>query len=138
MKFEIYSDSEFIYDIDEKHDLTDDNEYPIAQLKQLEQILQAVKKTQTKLVNKQIQEIQDSKNHEYNPWAKSSFSPTSKTEQNQKIVEAILEQYQFTEDTLKNSKDLNLSERDKIQISYLNTTLSTTIKKTTGKDIKDL
>lgn len=32
--------------------------------KDLEQILQAVKKTQTKLVNKQIQEIQDSKNNE--------------------------------------------------------------------------
>jgi len=52
MKFEIYSDSEFIYDIDEKHDLTDDNEYPIAQLKQLEQITQAVKKTQKKLDDK--------------------------------------------------------------------------------------
>lgn len=37
--------------------------------KEMEEILQAVKKTQAKLVNKQIQEIQDSKNQSINTFA---------------------------------------------------------------------
>lgn len=39
----------------------------------------------------EVLETQDSKNTEYDPWDKSSFSPSSKAEQHQKIIEKIEE-----------------------------------------------
>ena len=75
-------------------------------LKDLEQILQAAKKTQEKILNKQIQEIQDSKN------LKSTLviTPTTKTNELQasiKEVHGILEDFDgntktFDETNLKN------------------------------------
>jgi len=63
MKFEIDDKTEMI-----EVDSQGFGEYWPAETKNLEQILQAVKKTQVKLVNKQIQDIQDSKHKEIN-WA---------------------------------------------------------------------
>jgi len=36
---------------------------------------------------------EDTKNNEYDPWAKSSFSPATKAEQNQKIVDILIQKY---------------------------------------------
>jgi len=95
--------------------------------KQLEEILQAVKKTQEKLVNRQIQEVQDSKNPEIYETraAPKKVRPTlesQKIEQNQKIVNELLSHYKHS-----HSSDYDLR-------SFV----EEIIKTATGKDIKDL
>jgi len=99
----------------------------------LEQILQAVKKTQEKLVNKQIQEIQDSKNIplpeiinpiELQKYVKEELKRHEKIDQNQKIVDEIIKFY--------NSQKDNVTDLDGMNF------LGSIIKNATGKDIKDL
>lgn len=108
-----------------------------ADSKQLELILQAVKKTQEKLVNIQIQEIQDSKNStsdEYQRRYEESLEDkhNEKIEQNQKIVDEITKMYQtcLQEGTLP-IVGMNA-------VLHPITTLERIVKAGTGKDIKDL
>ena len=110
----------------------------------LEKLLKGTKKTHEKIVNKQIQEIQNSKNtiktraHAIT-WINSDNQEQTMTlkeiERNQKIVDELIVQYRFAEESLMSN---GLSKTDKIQISYLKSTLAVTIKNITGKDIKDL
>ncbi len=107
----------------------------------LEKLLKGTKKTHEKIVNKQIQEIQDSKNAEISGISfedskgKKYQFDIEEIEQNQKIVEALIVQYRFAEESLMSN---GLSKTDKIQISYLKSTLAVMFKNVTGKDIKDL
>ena len=122
---------------------------------ELEHILQSVKKTQEKILNKQIQEIQDSKNTEYDPlakydpWEKSRFSPSSKAEQNQKIVDGIVMRHNYlkveVERMMKSHQTtVEGSPDDKIGIRLIDEylkemgKLKKIINDATGKDIKDL
>ena len=74
---------------------------------ELEAILQAVKKTQGKLVNKQIQEIQDSKKdpeyiiHKLDETKKLFRKHKEKIEENQKIVDTIIEEWKVWENKIK-------------------------------------
>jgi len=97
----------------------------------LEKILQAVKKTQEKLLNKQIQEIQDSKNtitnEEFDEMLKKrkihtteGFISIEEIERNQKIVYEIKRKF------------YNLPENHLWREVY-----NEIIKKATGEDIKD-
>jgi len=129
----------------------DDAAIILADSTELEEILQAIKKTQVKLVNKQIQEIQDSKNYislepdeelkfvevdpkitkavgfpnEYDPRAKSSFSPATKAEQNQKIVDLLI---QYHNECLANFRPYDDIIAEKLNIIFRNIT---------GQNIKD-
>jgi len=81
MKFEIDNKTGMInkmeYDVDFDHSLIENKEKTNSC--EIEQILQAVKKTQEKLVNKQIQEIQDSKRPHMENWnPKDSKNPIRK------------------------------------------------------------
>jgi len=95
---------------------------------QLEQILQAVKKTQEKSLNKQIQEVQDSKN-------KHDVIINVTGEQGARVYDSqIIERNQKIVDILK-----FIGDRDLIMGGdYSYKTLKTRIREATGKDIKDL
>lgn len=112
---------------------------------QLEQILQAVKKTQEKLLNKQIQEIQDSKKFVFNPPkdmpecdrihlqkmidempTKSKIvlvSDPQKIEQNQKIVDALIKEHHDAPTT---------------EGMHYGNILNNFVRRATGKDITEL
>lgn len=117
--------------------------WKLVTITEIESIFKSGKNTLTKIGNKVVQSVQDEKNvsqiaedlHgtfikniEHDPWAKSEFSPTSKAEQNQKIVDELIR-------ILKNhSKDHPTcvgchEESDGIVDFFL---------KITGKNIKDL
>ena len=104
MKFEINDKTGMIEADNQGFD-----EYWPADAKDLEAILQAVKKTQEKLVNKQIQKIQDSKNIPFpeikNPvelkkFVKEELKRHEKIEQNQKIVDIVQKWYDQVLDDL--------------------------------------
>ena len=128
----------------------------IADSSHLEQILQAVKKTQNKILNREIQSIQDSKNIEYGGTiSKEEYGGTiskeefeklrgntkiclgdgktvtfNEIEQNQKIREKIIKMYNFTLEQAQTDKDVELHK-------FLATRYNQLIKTVTGKDIKD-
>lgn len=108
-------------------------------LEACEQILQAVKKTQEKLVNKQIQEIQDSKNEPlrgFTPphimikkndriyYGEESWT-LEEIEQNQKIVHAMISKCKELDGT-------SMEAEDRIE------EMVCILKEITGKTIKDL
>jgi len=105
----------------------------------LEKILQAVKKTQEKLVNKQIQEIQDSKSKPlrgFNPppimikkndrifYGEESWT-LEEIEQNQKLVDAMILKCKELDGT-------SMYGEDRIE------EMVCILREITGKDIKDL
>ena len=89
----------------------------------LEAILQAVKKTQEKIVNRQIQEIQDSKKP--SNYYRTDIS-LEQIEQNQKIVDAI-----------KKQNDSDSGETWYAIDEYCNR-INELVKNATGKDIQSL
>jgi len=133
----------------------------------LETILQAVKKTQEKLVNKQIQEIQDSKRHisvepaKKSEWldikptiikavihendveiSKGNFVSIEKIEQNQKIVDKILSYHNHCNVMLKSLDDSIcaksfIEEQTKRWVENREQ-IEEMIKYATGKDITEL
>ena len=160
MKFDIDVKTGMIiktnYDIDPDHNRPVRVKEVNAHSFDLEQILQAVKKTQEKLVNKQIQEIQDSKNYislepnealefvEVDPKiikavghendveiSKGNFVTIKSIEQNQKIVDEIIQSYRSL------VKDGALKDVHEVEFSIVQE-LESIIEKSTGKDIKEL
>jgi len=104
--------------------LTDDS-------KELEQILQAVKKTQVKLVNKQIQYIQDSKNPSQEQMLSNSevkingeYISYLKIEQNQKIVNEIIR--------------IHYNKEEPRIPPIISNFMSAIVETATGKDIEDI
>jgi len=99
----------------------------------LEQILQAVKKTQEKLVNKPIQEIQDSKKEIHGGTTVNATYVDLKTlneiVQNQKIVDELVKI-----ESVVLPSDISPDDARFIRYDYVRSL----IKETTGKDIKDL
>ena len=132
MKFEI-NDKTGMLTIEQEYILDEDINSELKQRLvfdgELEQILQAVKKTQEKLVNKQIQEIQDSKKdpeyiiHKLDETKKLFRKHKEKIEENQKIVDSLIKEF----------NDAPLSEGQ----HYANM-LNNFVVKATGKDIKEL
>jgi len=104
----------------------------------LEQILQAVKKTQEKLVNIQIQNIQDSKNHWIGDMGRldSDGKYKDKRDQNQKIVDEIIKNYYNGIKKIHNDLSIPIGSREHLicTIRYL----EDMIKYVTGKHIKYL
>ena len=103
---------------------------------ELETILHAVKKTQEKLVNKQIQEIQDYRKkepeyiiHKLDETKKLFRKHKEKIEQNQKIVDGIIKWYHTPVDAIK------IPSKDHDRQWNL---LQEIVHNATGKDIKDL
>lgn len=125
-----------------------------ADFKQLEEILQAVKKTQEKLVNKQIQNIQDSKNNVFTepqpPYTEEQYRKLQeiaypnitkeKIEENQKMI------LKFIEEILGYHVDLGLelikydqvlSDDAKKILQNFQKRLNDIVKNTTGKDLDE-
>jgi len=153
MKFEIDDKTGMIVELVGDHKIDGSYSPPLdddIQIKvDLEQILQAVKKTQKKLVNKQIQEIQDSKNHKLCvgenvqilgvPNTKTIITKEGKfiklspeIEQNQKIVDIVQKWYDQVLDDL--SMIVNQGGKDYDMLNLQNKLCAIL----EGKDIKDL
>jgi len=173
MKFEIDDktgmvENETTMDFIPTETTSDDNpiSHPPITSHQLETILQAVKKTQEKIVNRQIQDIQDSKNmtisqpkFEINgsnidlEGENISISVTDsekdahltinctlnhdKIEQNQKIVDKLVNFCNMVNMAEENSGTDNfINNIEHMHVASL--TIQDLIKESTGKDIKDL
>lgn len=139
MKFEIDDKTGMIFDISENlHSYYYGNN--TANALQLEQILQAVKKTQEKRVNKQIQEISEDLSGTF-------IKKTEKIEQNQKIVDGIelIIKTAITQrkrlELLPDTRDKSLqeiSDRELLRTNILINGLTPLWHHVTGKDIKEL
>ena len=136
MKFEIDDKTGFLL-IEPENGIIPSNDNAKIYREQLERILQAVKKTQEKLVNQQIQEIQTEKANgllwfddvykqlKYKQDGKTTIlNLDEKIEQNQKIIDEIIKFY--------NSQKDNVIDLDGMNF------LGSIIKNATGKDIPDL
>jgi len=123
------------------------------ELVDVEQILQAVRKTQQKLLNKEIQKIQDSKNNELKPFNIIKASITVQDENGLEVTfdNRHINKIELIDNSENKYQDLPLEKIEQNQkivdvlvrvfkvdrdIDY--TTLPQEIKKATGKDIKDL
>jgi len=111
----------------------------------LEEILEAVKKTQQKILNKQIQELQDSKNP---PDGKAFDFDLAKADQYQKIVEGVKRMWNYSLEQLAIkrlmlTRDLSdeaktLLEKDIDTTLFVINSLEDMVDYRTGKDIQDL
>ena len=112
MKFEIDDKTGMIFDVSENPHSWYGNDS--ANPSQLEQILQAVKKTQEKIVNKQIQEIQDSKNLKSNV----VISHTGRTNELQAKIKEI---HGIIEDSEGNTKTFDGTNLTNIELVFKST-----------------
>lgn len=79
----------------------------------------------------------------YDPWAKSSFSPSTKAEQNQKIVEALLhfvreETTQMTYTTMNGPMSDESFKELKKEITIATNTIKTIVERATGRPFKEI
>ena len=148
MKFEIdYKTGMITTEECIRHDEVNDTHEPSIFPFHLEQILQAVKKTQEKLVNKQIQEIQDSKNIPFpeikNPielqkFVKKELKRHEKIEQNQKIVDAILPLLNYESNLQLFGGTTQDTPNERYYKNEIYLIYKQKIEESTGKDIKEL
>lgn len=149
MKFEVNEETGIIMVVMETLKSKLPSIYPLPN--QLEKILQGVKKTQEKIVNRQIQEIQDSKN---DPIRGFTTPPTmiqkndrifygdqswtlEEIDENQKIVSVFVSEVK-TSAMLIDALGENHVENGNDDAMKANLRLIRAYKMITGKDIKDL